>query len=263
MSLKTRGDVYDALPAVLPDALPFNADASVPDVPALSAETERQVMDHSDVARLRRLVRGAVPGRELRPPGPAGGPSQTIDTTTGEIISTYSSADEPLGVTYVRCGNRRAIRVPVLLAAVCGGHVPPDPSRRHWRQDGPGVGGGEPAGVRHLDRAVVRDVHGHRDDGRRCHPVHPRPALCRHGRSRTCHDAPRLTMTTVGGAAAVPGLLRLRLPRGVAVVGAGPVAPVHHRPAPAPRQDLASRPPGSPRWRPSSTPRSPSTSAAA
>jgi hypothetical protein len=34
------------------------------------------------------------------------GCSQTIDTATGEVVAEYSSADEPLRVTWVRCRDR-------------------------------------------------------------------------------------------------------------------------------------------------------------
>ena len=36
------------------------------------------------------------------------GSSYTIDPGTGEVLGTYASAAEPDGVTYLRCGNRRA-----------------------------------------------------------------------------------------------------------------------------------------------------------
>ena len=36
------------------------------------------------------------------------GSSMRIDPATGEILSSYSSSDQPLGVTYICCGNRRA-----------------------------------------------------------------------------------------------------------------------------------------------------------
>src|SRR5688500_7172257 len=35
------------------------------------------------------------------------GHSTRIDANTGEILSHYSSGTEPLGITHVRCGNRR------------------------------------------------------------------------------------------------------------------------------------------------------------
>lgn len=34
----------------------------------------------------------------------------TVDAETGEAISTYSSSAEPLGVTFIPCGNCRALR---------------------------------------------------------------------------------------------------------------------------------------------------------
>ncbi|MEZ0492365.1 replication initiator [Kineococcus sp. TBRC 1896] len=36
------------------------------------------------------------------------GQATTIDRTTGQVLSTYDSANEPDGVLYTRCGNRRA-----------------------------------------------------------------------------------------------------------------------------------------------------------
>jgi hypothetical protein len=36
------------------------------------------------------------------------GGSDTIDPMTGEVVASYSSCSEPDGVTYIRCGNRRA-----------------------------------------------------------------------------------------------------------------------------------------------------------
>jgi hypothetical protein len=40
------------------------------------------------------------------------GTSERINSLTGEILSSYSSEAEPLGVTYVPCGNRRASECP-------------------------------------------------------------------------------------------------------------------------------------------------------
>jgi hypothetical protein len=48
------------------------------------------------------------------------GSSDTVDTWTGEIVASYRSSDEPLGITYVGCGNRRAsecLSCPRLYAA--------------------------------------------------------------------------------------------------------------------------------------------------
>lgn len=38
------------------------------------------------------------------------GSSRTVHGTTGELIAEYSSAAQPDGVTFTRCGNRRAVR---------------------------------------------------------------------------------------------------------------------------------------------------------
>ena len=40
------------------------------------------------------------------------GSSQVVDARSGEMITSYDSSAEPDGVTYVRCGNRRAVRCP-------------------------------------------------------------------------------------------------------------------------------------------------------
>jgi hypothetical protein len=58
--------------------------------------------------------------------------SHAIDTTTGEVLSSYDTANDPDGVAYVRCGNRRASVCPscshenkgvwhVLMAGAAGG----------------------------------------------------------------------------------------------------------------------------------------------
>jgi hypothetical protein len=61
------------------------------------------------------------------------GGSDTIDTQTGEVLGSYTSSSEPDGVTYIRCGNRRASICPscsreykgdvwhVLMAGAAGG----------------------------------------------------------------------------------------------------------------------------------------------
>lgn len=41
-----------------------------------------------------------------------GGTSDRIDAATGEVLSSFSSADHPLGVVHLRCGNRRASECP-------------------------------------------------------------------------------------------------------------------------------------------------------
>jgi hypothetical protein len=61
------------------------------------------------------------------------GSSDTINTQTGEVLASYTSSSEPDGITYLRCGNRRASVCPscsheykgdlwhVLMAGAAGG----------------------------------------------------------------------------------------------------------------------------------------------
>ena len=101
MSLATRNEVWDALPSVrFRDDRPLDLD--------LDETTERQLVarlfsrDFDDWSQvLSRLGFCANPIRLV-------GRSQTFDTRTGELVRSYGSADEALGVTFTRCGNRRA-----------------------------------------------------------------------------------------------------------------------------------------------------------
>ena len=113
------------------------------------------------------------------------GSSQTVDKLTGEIVSSYSSADEPLGITYVRCGNRRASQClscsrlyaadmfHLIRAGVTGGKTVPATVADH------------PLVFATLTAPSFGKVHGHRGATGSCHPGTRR--LCHHGRSHTCN----------------------------------------------------------------------------
>jgi hypothetical protein len=115
------------------------------------------------------------------------GHSTTLDTATGEVLSSYSSADEPLGITHVRCGNRRASACPscsrlyaadtyqLIRAGITGGKTVPDTVA-----DNPLV-------FATLTAPSFGHVHGHRD-GRRCrdHTGRGQQPRCRHGLPTTC-----------------------------------------------------------------------------
>lgn len=95
MSTRSRSAIYDTLPALLPDLLP--GVESTLDVPALTGRTAQQVtgmLGSNDLGpfseALSRVGNCARPVRLV-------GRSETVDTTTGEIVSTYSSEDEPRG----------------------------------------------------------------------------------------------------------------------------------------------------------------------
>ena len=119
------------------------------------------------------------------------GRSDTVDRATGEILSSYSSGDESLGTTYVRCGNRRASEClscsrlyaadmfHLIRSGVSGGKTVPSSIAEH------------PLVFATLTAPSFGKVHGQRVDGARCHPPAREPQLCRHGRPRSClavHD---------------------------------------------------------------------------
>jgi len=83
------------------------------------------------------------------------GQSATVDTTTGDILSTHASAEEPLGSPM--CGAATAVRgsarrVPGCTPRTCSTSSGPE-SRRQGR---PRLGGRQPAGVHDADRPVLR-----------------------------------------------------------------------------------------------------------
>ena len=114
------------------------------------------------------------------------GSSTTIDARTGEVLSTFRSADAPLGVLYRPCGNRRA-------------HVFPACSRAYARDTfaliSAGVAGGKTVPERLADNPLLFAtftapsfglVHGHRG-GRPCRPRRrDDQRRCPHGRPQWC-----------------------------------------------------------------------------
>ena len=115
------------------------------------------------------------------------GSSTRIDPATGEILSSYASSDEPLGVTYIRCGNRRAAVCPacsrvyaadvfhLIRAGVTGGKTVPESVAENplvfATLTAPSFG--------HVHSVRHADVQ-HRGT-RRCRHGHPLHCLVRHG----------------------------------------------------------------------------------
>jgi hypothetical protein len=187
VSLKTRSAVYETLPGLLPDSLPLAPNDRLPDVPALTPKTEQRVIERLKSPgfdawseALSRVGNCVNPIRLV-------GRSETIDTTTGEVVSTYSSEDEPLGVTYIPCGNRRAKVCPPcsrlyaadvfhqIRAGAVGGKTVPETVAEN------------PLVFATVTAPSFGIVHGRRDGARRCHPVTRGQSKCPHGRPRTCH----------------------------------------------------------------------------
>ncbi len=109
------------------------------------------------------------------------GTSERIDPTTGEVLSTFSSTDHPLGVVHVRCGNRRASECPscsrlyaadmfhLIRAGVTGGKTVPVSVADH------------PLLFATLTAPSFGRVH----TSGRCHPGDPN-RRCPHGRPLAC-----------------------------------------------------------------------------
>jgi hypothetical protein len=186
--MRTRARVTTTLPALAPDAFPgFDEDAPL-DLPPLSAGMERQirelVVSRDFDAWSEALARVGNCARPIR----LRGRSERIDATTGEVVSWYSSELEPLGVTHVRCGNRRASVCPscsrlyaadmfqLIRAGVAGGKTVP------------ATVGENPLVFATVTAPSFGHVHDHRD-GRRCRPQARGPARCDHGRPRACHHS--------------------------------------------------------------------------
>jgi hypothetical protein len=123
------------------------------------------------------------------------GSTTRVNAETGELVEHYSSASELDGITYVRCGDRRAHRCEscsreykgdawhLLSAGLAGGKTVPDTVQTH------------PATFGTLTAPSFGPVHGIRQKGP-CRARRVRP-VCPHGRPLWCnrrheHDDPRL-----------------------------------------------------------------------
>ncbi|MGH3459583.1 replication initiator [Aeromicrobium sp.] len=187
MSIRSRAVVYDTLPALLPDMIPGMR--STLDVPALTGRAAEQVTGMLGSDDLDPFSEALSRVGNCSNPVKLVGRSETVDTATGEIVSTYSSEDEPRGVTYVRCGNRRASHCPscsrvyaadmfhLIRAGVVGGKTVPESVAEN------------PLVFATVTAPSFGIVHGRRDHGRRCHPVTRGSSTCSHGRPRTCQIA--------------------------------------------------------------------------
>jgi hypothetical protein len=189
VSTRTRQTVTNALPTLFPDCLTGFAPSSTLELPPLSEDTARQVSDRLLALDFDAWSEALARVGNCTHPIRLSGHCDTVDPGTGEILASYTSTSEPLGITHVRCGNRRASECPscsriyagdmfhLIRAGVTGGKGVPDTVT-----DNPLVFAtmtGPSFGV----------VHGRRDHGHRCHPLpgqaqgHP----CVHGRPRSCH----------------------------------------------------------------------------
>lgn len=188
LSTQTRSHVAATLPYVFPEVFPgLNTPAPL-DLPPVTARTRQQVSDLISSPTYDAWTEALVRVGNCAHPIGLRGRSQRVALTTGEIISTYSSEQEPLGVTHIRCGNRRASECPscsrlyaadmfqLIRAGVSGGRTVPASVAEN------------PLVFATLTAPSFGHVHGRRDGGRPCRPYASGSALCEHGRSRTCHQ---------------------------------------------------------------------------
>ncbi|MGO4596018.1 replication initiator [Terrabacter sp. 2RAF25] len=195
MSRATRDRIWDAVP--LPPAEPAREHASEPpageghplDLGHLDAATEAQVIARLTSRDFDAWSEAASRVGHCAKPIRLHGHSDTVDVGTGEVLSSFSSADTPLGVLHVRCGNRRAAECPscsrlyaadtfhLIRAGVTGGKGVPDTVA-----DNPLV-------FATLTAPSFGTVHGTRG-GRTCRPFTAKgqDRVCEHGRSTVCHD---------------------------------------------------------------------------
>lgn len=113
------------------------------EVVEVSAATFREALDRTRRHDYRRWAEQVDTTGGCSRPVRLVGHTTKVHATTGEVASEYHSATEPDGVTYVRCGNRRAAVCPscsaeykgdlwhLLMAGTTGGKGVPDSIRTH------------------------------------------------------------------------------------------------------------------------------------
>ena len=176
----TRNQVWSALPPI------GERDDRPLDLPDLDAATHAQVVarvlspdfDAWSVAASR-VGFCAKPIRLV-------GHSRTFDKVTGELVRCYASADEPTGVTFVRCGNRRASECEscsrlyaadtfqLIRAGVTGGKGVPATVAEN------------PLVFATLTAPSFGPVHGTRLNQGRCRPRRDTGTRCPHGKPLSC-----------------------------------------------------------------------------
>lgn len=183
VGLRSRSAVYDALSAALP-GFPGYRDDQPLDLPPLTERDEQELRDLIADRGFDPFSEALAKVGNCAHPVRLVGSSQRVDTRTGEILSTYSSAEEPLGATFVRCGNRRESECPscsrlhagdmfhLIRAGIAGGKTVPETVAEN------------PLVFATFTAPSFGHVHGRRDSGP-CRSAAP-GARCRHGRRLGC-----------------------------------------------------------------------------
>ena len=186
-ALEAKSAVVDALFAAFPHAFPDSDREPDPELGIDPAALSRDdLVDWMDSGRFEPFALALDKVGACANPVQLRGSSIRVDTTTGEIVSTYSSAEEAGGVTYVPCGNRREDVCPscsrlyagdtfqMIRAGIVGGKTVPE-----HVSDNPLV-------FATLTAPSFGRVHGRRDGTGMCHPTTRGDERCEHGRPRSC-----------------------------------------------------------------------------
>lgn len=162
----------------------FGADAPL-DLAGLSSYDTAQVLARLRSGRFDDWARTAASVGHCARPIRLRGSSTTVDTGTGQVLSSFSAAAQPLGQLYLRCGNRRASVCPscsrlyaadtfqMIRAGVAGGKGVPVHVGLH------------PLVFATLTGPSFGTVHGMRPNGARCRP-RTRDQVCQHGEPVGC-----------------------------------------------------------------------------
>ena len=180
MSREALNDVWDAVSAT--GALCSNWRG----LPGTNESSQAQVVTHLRSPALADWSAAAARVGFCCHPIRLMGSSAIVDRSTGEVTSTFSSADAPGGVTYVRCGNRRADRClscsrlyaadtfHLIRAGVAGGKSVPD------------TVGDNPLIFATLTAPSFGPVHVRPRGAGRCRPRRDTGDRCAHGRPAAC-----------------------------------------------------------------------------
>jgi hypothetical protein len=197
VSTRSKAVVTDALPALVPSAFPGHGDHAPLELPSLTASVEAQIGQLLTSGRFDAWSEALARVGNCAHPVRLQGHTRRVDGSTGEVLSEYSSRSEPLGVTFVRCGNRRAAECPSCSRLYAGDM---------FQLIRAGVTGGKTVPETVCDNPLVfatvtapsfGRVHGHRNNhhsnhrggGQRCHQAPLKgSARCPHGRPTTCHQ---------------------------------------------------------------------------
>jgi hypothetical protein len=180
MGQRSRSAVLDAAFAAFPSLMPGSASSD--ESPVSSDEFAKFLTS----GRFGRFADGLEQVGNCSHPVRVRGSSMRVDAATGEVVSQYRSADEPDGITYLRCGNRRADVCPscsrvyaadtfqFIRAGACGGKTVPARVA-----DNPLV-------FATLTAPSFGRVHTARTGSGACHPATRGADLCVHGKPRKC-----------------------------------------------------------------------------